>query len=273
MVARYTEGKAHTYYLNVIAAHEEKWTLEEYFRNIFDVCFPLNFRENQQKQLYRFRQDALTVKEYVTELTELIDLVGNISPQERVVKLFKGLGMDLQIAIRRRGLSPEVSSWEDVLEEALREESVQAALHSSSRAYNVLDRCNGNKDSSTGRNENHARRRAGDFRGRRDEQVSSARIAPSKGSGPPGMSANSVHIDFERHARLEAAARDVQPLESLSVGMVLMDSLLDNDTRASPSIGIAEALPEDVEQCANAEARTSWLNSDMDDFKLDIWRC
>ncbi|KAF9496275.1 hypothetical protein BDN71DRAFT_1389839 [Pleurotus eryngii] len=47
MVAQYTEGKVHTYYLNVIVDHEEKWTLEEYFCDIFDACFPSNFRENQ----------------------------------------------------------------------------------------------------------------------------------------------------------------------------------------------------------------------------------
>ncbi|KAJ8694286.1 hypothetical protein PTI98_009211 [Pleurotus ostreatus] len=91
MVARYTEGKAHTYYLNVIVDHEEEWSLEAYFRDIFDACFPSNFRESQRRRLYRFRQDTLTVKEYIAELTEIVDLVGDISPREQVVKLFKGL--------------------------------------------------------------------------------------------------------------------------------------------------------------------------------------
>ncbi|KDQ22484.1 hypothetical protein PLEOSDRAFT_1087106 [Pleurotus ostreatus PC15] len=203
MVARYTEGKAHTYYLNVIADHEEEWSLEDYFRDIFDACFPSNFCESQRRRLYRFRRDTLTVKEYVAELTEIVDLVGDISPRERVVKFFKGLNFELQIAVRRRGLSPEVSSWDEILDEALREESVQAALRLSSRAYNASDHRNETRESTPGRRENHARRRAGDFRGRRGEQMSSTGTTPvpEKNTQTSGSSGRS-RAPFGRDSRL-----------------------------------------------------------------------
>ncbi|KDQ32416.1 hypothetical protein PLEOSDRAFT_1100901 [Pleurotus ostreatus PC15] len=309
MVARYTEGKAHTYYLNVIVDHEEEWSLEAYFRDIFDACFPSNFRESQRRRLYRFRQDTLTVKEYIAELTEIVDLVGDISPREQVVKLFKGLlfgvvvylprfragkisltkpygknpyrrlYVQARVHIVRRIIAAELESrhlgGKRIMHDGGREifvaKETSKWLVSSSGGKTCGAYSRDSKPSAGGvpkeagqlSREERARLRTENkcFICKQLGHISCAcprgNIVKSKGSGPPGVSANSVRIDFERHARLEAAARDVQPLESLS---------------ASPSMGIAETLPEEMEQRTNAEARTPWLNGEMDNLRLDVWR-
>ncbi|KAJ8693232.1 hypothetical protein PTI98_010471 [Pleurotus ostreatus] len=127
-LARYTEGKAQAYYQNVIADDESNWTLEEYFKAIYDACFPSNFREKQRRKLERFYQGELLVKEYAAQMYDMINTIGGLDTRQRVVHLFRGLNPELAIACRRMGLNPEDASWDEVVAEAENEEIVLSSI-------------------------------------------------------------------------------------------------------------------------------------------------
>ncbi|KDQ32396.1 hypothetical protein PLEOSDRAFT_1111144 [Pleurotus ostreatus PC15] len=127
-LARYTEGKAQAYYQNVIADDKSNWMLEEYFKAIYDVCFPSNFREKQRRKLERFYQGELLVKEYAAQMYDMINTIGGLDARQRVVHLFRGLNPELAIACRRMGLNPEDASWDEVVAEAENEEIVLSSI-------------------------------------------------------------------------------------------------------------------------------------------------
>ncbi|EPQ49925.1 hypothetical protein GLOTRDRAFT_134456 [Gloeophyllum trabeum ATCC 11539] len=111
-ISRYLDGKAYDYY-NIVSADGAR-DLEKFLKGLFDYCFPVNFRDQLRAKLNRCYQDNRTVKEYIFELTELINMVGTYSKRERVVKLWKGLNKPIQAKLWEKELDPDSSSWAEV---------------------------------------------------------------------------------------------------------------------------------------------------------------
>jgi len=73
-----------------------------------------------------------SVIEFVYELEELFNLIGAISERDRVLKLWNGLRFDLQTALWRDGLHPEVSTWEEVVGQA---ETIEISRNVTGRSH------------------------------------------------------------------------------------------------------------------------------------------
>jgi hypothetical protein len=98
---------------------EDRWTLNNFFTEMFNYCFPSNYRTQMCNKLEKLAQGYnQSVIEFVYELEELFNLIGAISERDRVLKLWNGLRFDLQTALWRDGLHPEVSTWEEVVGQA-----------------------------------------------------------------------------------------------------------------------------------------------------------
>ncbi|KAG6876048.1 hypothetical protein C0992_001170 [Termitomyces sp. T32_za158] len=67
-VANFLKGKAYRFYLNEVSMEMGEWNLQTFFKGVFNVCFPSNFRLLQQKKLDELRQGSMTVREYSAEL-------------------------------------------------------------------------------------------------------------------------------------------------------------------------------------------------------------
>ena len=118
-LSRYLTGRAYNYYTQKVALTEEKWSLDEFFQGMFNYCFPANYRTKLRAKLDKLSQNAnQTVTEFIYELEELCNLIGEVSERDRVIRLWNGLRSELQRALWRDKLSPETSSWEAVVAQA-----------------------------------------------------------------------------------------------------------------------------------------------------------
>lgn len=90
------------------------WTLREFFEQMFNYCFPINYRMAQRQKLKKCFQNEKTVSEYVYELEELFNMIGIVDDREKVIKLWNGLHSSIQRALWRDGYNPEISDWDDV---------------------------------------------------------------------------------------------------------------------------------------------------------------
>ncbi|KAJ3482856.1 hypothetical protein NLI96_g6704 [Meripilus lineatus] len=117
-LSNYLEGKAYSFYANTVSDRPEKWTFRELLIGIFDYCFPLSFRNQQRMRLHNFRQRDLTVRDFSHELENLFRMVGVMSKQEKVDKLWYGLNRPIRIKLTEHGLSPILSSWKRILRKA-----------------------------------------------------------------------------------------------------------------------------------------------------------
>lgn len=98
-IAHYLEGKAYNFYANTVSQKAYKWDLRKLLVGIFDYCFPLTFRMQQRAKLHNARQGDKTVCDFAHELENLIRMVGVMSKQERVDRLWFGLNSAIRIKL------------------------------------------------------------------------------------------------------------------------------------------------------------------------------
>ncbi|KIM39169.1 hypothetical protein M413DRAFT_12446 [Hebeloma cylindrosporum] len=79
----YLDGKAYDFYIQKVVQNEEEWTAEEFFTELFNFCFPLNYHMQMRKKLDR----ASRMKRHT------------INEREPVVKFWKGCKPVIQKAL------------------------------------------------------------------------------------------------------------------------------------------------------------------------------
>ena len=118
VLSEFLTGKAYTFYMRRVSLAPHRWTLKEFFTELFNYCFPIDYRNQQRVRLDRLERGNKSVKDYVADLDELFTIVGSDNSRSRVVKLFNGFKPSIQKALLRAHLNPERSSWKALVHEA-----------------------------------------------------------------------------------------------------------------------------------------------------------
>jgi len=115
IVAHYLTGKGRTFYSEEVAIDPYSWCIREFFKQLFNFCFPVNYRNQQRDKVATFMQNSLTVREYLHELNEMWNTIGERNDQLKVDKFWKGLRKDYQRDLWKDKLNPEVSTLKEVV--------------------------------------------------------------------------------------------------------------------------------------------------------------
>lgn len=120
VISYYLKGKAHSFYTQKVAQDEHKWRLDKFFTEMFDYCFPLDFKQRLRAKLKRCYQGNRSVDEFMHELEELHAMIGVASKRERILNLWNGFNKSIQEVLWLQGLNPEISSWNKIVSAAQR---------------------------------------------------------------------------------------------------------------------------------------------------------
>ncbi|KAG6824154.1 hypothetical protein H0H92_007833, partial [Tricholoma furcatifolium] len=118
ILSYYLKDKAYDFYTQRVSMNASEWGLEDFLRELFNYCFPINYRLKQREKLKRSFQNDKSVTEFCFELEELYMMIGISDEREKVIKLWHSLRPGIQKALWRERLNPEVSTWEEVSEAA-----------------------------------------------------------------------------------------------------------------------------------------------------------
>jgi hypothetical protein len=121
-ISYFLKGKAYKFYSSEVAYDVDEWTLEHFFNELFNYCFPPDFRIQQLEKLDTLKQGSLRVREYAAELKLISRTIGSIPDRELTSKLWKGLSINLQRSLWRDSLDPEYSNWDEIVRTAERHE-------------------------------------------------------------------------------------------------------------------------------------------------------
>ncbi|KAI0374722.1 hypothetical protein BV20DRAFT_919229, partial [Pilatotrama ljubarskyi] len=114
-VSNYLKGNAYKFWVTTVESRSpHKWTLRKLFIELFNYCFPVDYRLQMREKLKRSEQGNHTVREYVHELENLFLMVGFVSEREKVDKLWNGLTQSIQRQLWLRNLTPTLATWEQV---------------------------------------------------------------------------------------------------------------------------------------------------------------
>ena len=118
LLSYYLTDKAYDFYTQRVASDEENWTLKQFYVELFNHCFPVDYRMQLRKKLAKCHQNDKSVAEYLHELHELFNMIGNVSERDRVLKFWNGSRPVIQKGLWRDNLNPETSSWSEVIAQA-----------------------------------------------------------------------------------------------------------------------------------------------------------
>ncbi|KAG6876194.1 hypothetical protein C0993_005032 [Termitomyces sp. T159_Od127] len=114
VLSRFLKGRAYDFYTQKVAMNPYGWDLQEFFEEMFDYCFPINYQMEQRDKPRQAFQHDKNVTDYCYELEELYNMIGIFNKREKVVKLWNGLQNNIQSVLWWDGLYSEASSWIDV---------------------------------------------------------------------------------------------------------------------------------------------------------------
>ena len=118
LLSYYLTDKAYDFYTQKVANNERDWTLTMFYSELFNYCFPVDFRMQLRKRLVRCHQNDKSVAEYTHELNELFNMIGEIPERDQVLKFWNGARPIIQKGLWRDNLNPETSSWARVVAQA-----------------------------------------------------------------------------------------------------------------------------------------------------------
>ncbi|KAJ3899305.1 hypothetical protein F5879DRAFT_767320, partial [Lentinula edodes] len=75
LLPHYLTGKAHSFFTQKVSKNHEQWKLKDFFEELFNFCFPMNYRSLQRKKIKCCYQNDCLVSEYTFDLSNLFSMV------------------------------------------------------------------------------------------------------------------------------------------------------------------------------------------------------
>ncbi|KAF7322695.1 hypothetical protein HMN09_00048300 [Mycena chlorophos] len=120
----YAKDPPADFYNQVVVPNEHKYNLTRFFAELYEFCFPVDFRTSQRRLLDELRQDERTVAATIALFSETWNTIGIEDSQEKIVKLWNTFNEDIQMEMYRDKLNPETSSWDDIVHGAMHAEVI-----------------------------------------------------------------------------------------------------------------------------------------------------
>jgi len=134
---KYLAGRAFLFYMRDVARTPERWTLAHFLKELFDYCFPTNFRTIQREKFLEFSQRGSAVRDYRRALEELARSVGNISSRDIAIRFWQGTDRYLRVKWAENGFDPEISTIEELEEAAECYKRALMLQHAEARDFQV----------------------------------------------------------------------------------------------------------------------------------------
>jgi hypothetical protein len=120
-------GRAATFFMTFVAPDPTAFTVDRFTKELFDYCFPPDFRRNLRKKFYAAEQGKRSVCEYLRELRTLASRLLDVTPFQLTQRFWESTQPYLRVAWYRDGLDPERSTLEELEVTGIRFERAERA--------------------------------------------------------------------------------------------------------------------------------------------------
>ena len=110
ILSHYLTGKAHEFYICEVSGDPYRWRLSTFFHELFNYCFPVDYQIKLQKKLHACYQGNKTIQDYLYELNEMWNMIGEMDKCTKVHKLWFGLHKEIQHNLWQDKLNLEILS-------------------------------------------------------------------------------------------------------------------------------------------------------------------
>ncbi|KAK0432687.1 uncharacterized protein EV420DRAFT_1696394, partial [Desarmillaria tabescens] len=117
-ISRYLEGKARDFYDQSVSMNYNEWDLTTFFWEMFNYCFPRDFRAKVRRRIRQCFQGDRDVRAYAHELKGHYHMLGDESERTQVLRLWYGLRCDLREELSHCFYDEEINTWHEIVDMA-----------------------------------------------------------------------------------------------------------------------------------------------------------
>ncbi|KIJ29512.1 hypothetical protein M422DRAFT_269046 [Sphaerobolus stellatus SS14] len=122
-LSSYLSGKAGRFYMTHVARITTKYTLTTFYQDLFEYCFPLNFRRKLRDRLLAMKQGNWSVRDFRRELERLGTWLPDVTSKDLAIQFWKGIHPYLRVELAGEVMDHENSSLEELAKYATRFEN------------------------------------------------------------------------------------------------------------------------------------------------------
>jgi hypothetical protein len=113
-LSKYLDGRAHTWYMRNVARDAKKWSMNDFFIELFNYSFPIDYRTTQRRKFHKFEQRSHTIREYRTDLEALANSIGGITDRALVVQFWEGANWIIRREWAHAGFDVETATLSEL---------------------------------------------------------------------------------------------------------------------------------------------------------------
>ena len=91
LLLKYVSGEAATYYMDFVVGNENAMTLDMFFENLFDYCFPRDFKDKLRAKLTTSTQGKRRVREFLRDLMKLAARFPDVNERTVIETFWHGM--------------------------------------------------------------------------------------------------------------------------------------------------------------------------------------
>ncbi|KAJ3974951.1 hypothetical protein EV361DRAFT_865776 [Lentinula raphanica] len=125
VASRFLKGKAYTFFERICGENASEWTLKKFYEKLYDFAFPIDFRTEQRRKLVSLQQKNRRVCDHIGIFNDLCNTAGTLDERHKVIFLWDSFDSVITKGLLRMGHTPEISSLEDIIEDAEKVELIE----------------------------------------------------------------------------------------------------------------------------------------------------
>jgi len=124
-LATYLSGRAATFYMTHVATSVSQYTVEKLYRDLFEYCFPVNFKRKLRDRFFQLTQGTRNVRDFLRELQRLGSRLADVTDKDIAQRFWKGVHSYIRIELAKKGKDSENTSLKKLAKRATRYENAE----------------------------------------------------------------------------------------------------------------------------------------------------
>ncbi|EJD33135.1 hypothetical protein AURDEDRAFT_177783 [Auricularia subglabra TFB-10046 SS5] len=150
MLSSFLSGEASKWFMNNVVLSEEDWTMRRFYDELFDYCFPSDFKLRLRMRFARAKQGDRDVREFARNLKVLARRFPDIGERQLIQVLWEGVHKYIRSKWFEYGFNVDENTYEELVSAAEAFEKGERARQGEDRGQKYSDRLDGRMNVSNG---------------------------------------------------------------------------------------------------------------------------
>ncbi|KZV96366.1 hypothetical protein EXIGLDRAFT_816946 [Exidia glandulosa HHB12029] len=190
LLSSFLSDKASRWYMHNVVLSEENWTMRRFYDELFDHCFPSDFKLLLRKRFARATQGNRDVREYARDLKVMSRRFPDVNERQLIQVLWEGVHKYIRVKWFEYGFNIDENTYDDLVSAAEQFEKAERARTGEDRNTKLPERLTGPRGDAAPKREFRPWRRSATPAARPTNSAPTGRIYSNAATVKPKLQAN-----------------------------------------------------------------------------------